>query len=513
MNQSNWLLRTHSNWLIYAFLLVNLSIAVPLAFYLNLRSDEGYTMESSSQDISYAVDQAIHFELQAPFYFGVISVWRNMDDSVFFTRLFSIICILLAAMVIQRVVHRYLPDINPIWIQGVFLLNPVTIYAEVDARGYALVTLLSSLLLLQFYDGYIDEKRDARARIFYAILALIALYTHYYTGFLLAACGLSLLLNRNWISFRNICLDMILPAVGLAFLIPHMGGQYGQKVLQAQRPGPLGMFFFFAETMDRFLIGSEKFEIENMKLRYGVRGLISLLLAVPIILQWRKIPQLFKQHERHILFITVGLFGSFTLIYMIWGAEFTKFKFMIPMLIPLIMSLYVLLSADKRMEIWGGYTLLLFLCAGIALVNYYDPLIKSEDYIGIGTYIEERENEGQPVVVFENVHHMLMEHHYHGVNELYALPFPINFAEPWGHERWVLESEEQVHEVFTQQMGSPDQVWLVTHEQKVVKFVDLHHEYLEDYIAKNYVVESEDLFERNMRVRFLRKKRELSLQE
>ncbi|MEM7658139.1 MAG: hypothetical protein AAF399_18580, partial [Bacteroidota bacterium] len=86
-------------------------------------------------------------------------------------------------------------------------------------------------------------------------------------------------------------------------------------------------------------------------------------------------------------------------------------------------------------------------------------------------------------------------------------------AEPWGHERWVLQSEEQVHQAFTDQMGAPEQVWLVTHEQKVVKFVDLKHEYLENYIAKNYTVESEDTFERNMRVRFLRKKRELSLLE
>jgi hypothetical protein len=511
MDTSTWLLRKQSNWLIYFFLILNLSISVPLAYYLNLRSDEGYTMESTSQDVAYAVDQAIHFELQAPFYFGFMSIWRNLDNSIFFARLFSILCIVLSALVIKRLVLRYMPDINPVWPLAVFLLSPITIYAEVDMRCYALVTLISSLLLLNFYDGYIDEKRDVRARIFYALLAVVALYTHYYTGFLLAANGLSLIANRNWKSFRNILLDMLLPALGLLVLLPNMPGQYQQKVLQAESHGPLGVFYFFFETIDRFLIGSEKFEIENTKIRWGVRVVISLLLALPFALSWRKLPSILTGPNRHIVLIFGGVFACFTAIFLIWGGEFVKFKFMIPMLIPLIMSVFVLLSGNKRIEIWGPFTLLLLLCAGVALKNYYTPVYKSENYIAVAEFIQERENEGQPVVVFENVHHMIMEHHYHGINELYALPFPINYQEPWGHERWVLTSEAQVAEVFEDQLHAPDQVWMVTHEQKKVKFVDLHHEYLESYLEKTYEVEIEEYFERNMRIRFLKKKAALPL--
>ncbi|MEM7368471.1 MAG: glycosyltransferase family 39 protein [Bacteroidota bacterium] len=510
MNTQTWLFAKHTNKLILACILLNLAIAIPFAANLNLRSDEGYAMESSSRDFAYAVDQAIHFELQAPLYFGIISLWRNINDSIFFARLYSILCILGAVFVIKEISLRYIPSINPIWPVAIFLFNPITIYTEVDVRCYAMILLLSSLLLMTFYDGYISDKPRWQSRLAYAILATIALYTHYYAGFLLAANGFALLANRRWIPFRNLCIDMILPAIGLLILLPNMPGQYEQKVLQAEQNGPIGIMMWLFQNLDSFLIASQKFDIENATARWLTRGILSIAAVAPIAYFWRKIPNLLKSENRYILAIASGLLLCYTLIFTIWGKEFVKFKFLAPLLIPLIMSVYVLLSAHKTKLRFVGYTAFLIGCYIFALANYYTPFIKSEDYKGVSAYIQEREQSNQPILVFENVHEMLFQHHYHGENELYALPFPINFDEPWGHERWLLQSEEQVREVFAGLPGDPDTVWLIVHGQRVVKFVDLNHKYLEAYVSKNFQVISEEEFPRNLTVQQLKKRQAIT---
>ncbi|MDX2286248.1 MAG: hypothetical protein NW241_18915 [Bacteroidia bacterium] len=496
-------------YVFYAMLAVNLLIAVPLAMNLNLRSDEGYAMDTTSKDVAYAVHQAIHFELQAPFYFGVMSVWRKLYDSVFFARLFSIIMIVSAAFLLREVAKRYLPQVHYAWLTALYLLNPITIYAEVDVRCYALVHLLSVLLLITLYDGFISEQPRRASQLAYALLALTALYTHYYTGFLLAGGGAILLFHRKWKPLLQYFGWMLIPAAGLAYLSQFMGGQYSQKVLQADSNGLLDAPVYVFDLLDTFLIGTERFEIGSTALRWGVRLLIFAALAAPLLLGWRKLGSLLRQPGSLLPVGLAGMVFCYTVIFMIWGEEFLIFKFLSPMLVPALGTLLLLVHTLGKPRLMAYYVSVLALCYGIGLVNTYTPFMKTDDYIGVGDYLEEQESAGQPVFIFENVHHMLLQHHYQGVNELVALPFPINFDEPWGHERWVLTSEEQVAGVFARY---PDlqSCWLVTHDQQVVKKVNLNHRYLESYISDHFDVVSTRKFPAQLTVRQLKAKPHLS---
>lgn len=90
------------------------------------------------------------------------------------------------------------------------------IWAAVEIRLYAFVILLSALLLLLFYDGYLAEVSRPGARWWYGLVAVLALYTQYYAGYLLVASACVLLLLKRWVALRAYLLSMA--AVGLCFV-------------------------------------------------------------------------------------------------------------------------------------------------------------------------------------------------------------------------------------------------------------------------------------------------------
>ena len=85
----------NQNYLIHLIVCLNLAITVPLAAILNIWTDEAYTLNTTGKNLSYALVQAINFESQAPLYFILLNIWRSVNDSIFWARLFSIICVVL----------------------------------------------------------------------------------------------------------------------------------------------------------------------------------------------------------------------------------------------------------------------------------------------------------------------------------------------------------------------------------------------------------------------------------
>jgi hypothetical protein len=62
---------------VLALVLVNLSVTVPLAASLNIWEDEAFSLNTSGAGVGYAIRQALHFELQPPLYFVLLTLWRN----------------------------------------------------------------------------------------------------------------------------------------------------------------------------------------------------------------------------------------------------------------------------------------------------------------------------------------------------------------------------------------------------------------------------------------------------
>ena len=177
---------------------VNLVITVPLAGILNIWQDEAYTLETTSRGFGYAFTQAIGFEQNAPLYFVVMSVWRHAGDGIFFLRLFSVLCIAGTVLLLPGLARRYVPHVDGVLVAAVVACSPFVVWAAVELRVYALIVLMSALLLRTFFDAFMEENPGKGAAIAYAVCVAVALYTQYYLAFLVAAQGATLLFyNRR----------------------------------------------------------------------------------------------------------------------------------------------------------------------------------------------------------------------------------------------------------------------------------------------------------------------------
>ncbi|HEV2038398.1 MAG TPA: hypothetical protein VGQ96_07315, partial [Candidatus Eremiobacteraceae bacterium] len=200
---------TQSWFLIAGAICLNLAIALPLAKILNTWIDESYTLRTTAAGVSYAIHQAIHFELQPPLYFALLALWRELDHSIFFARLFSVICAALLVYCAAQLSARYAPSLHPAWAAYVVALNPATMWAAEEIRTYALAGLLSGLLLWTFYDGYLSKESTRRARIMHALIAVISFYTQYFLSFVLLGSMLALLLLQRWAALRQYAVAML----------------------------------------------------------------------------------------------------------------------------------------------------------------------------------------------------------------------------------------------------------------------------------------------------------------
>ncbi|MBL8208325.1 MAG: glycosyltransferase family 39 protein [Blastocatellia bacterium] len=207
-------LRADALWLC-PILIIHLCLTLPLAWKLNLWIDEASSLDTSGKSFLYALRQAFTYELQAPLYFGLLNLWRIPSESIFHARLFSVACTSLMLVLVVGIVRRYFPKLHPAWVVALLAVHPFTIWAATEIRVYALVMLLSAVLMRLFFDGFLAVAPQQHSRWGYFGIALLSLYTYYFLGFLLVAQGCALLVQRRWSELRVLVGGVLLVGAGI----------------------------------------------------------------------------------------------------------------------------------------------------------------------------------------------------------------------------------------------------------------------------------------------------------
>ena len=140
-----------------SLIFLHLLIVLPLAYFLNIWADEASTLYTTQHGFMTAFQHAAVNEKQVPLYFWIMSLWRLINDSIFFARLFSIICSLAAIKIFAGLASRFLPSRAAVLTTGFFAFHPFLIWASLEIRVYSLVILLSVLLMRLFFDGFFEE--------------------------------------------------------------------------------------------------------------------------------------------------------------------------------------------------------------------------------------------------------------------------------------------------------------------------------------------------------------------
>lgn len=497
---------------ILILIVLHLAIVLPLAYFLNIWMDEASTLHTTERGISYAFQNAAADEKQAPLYFYILSLWRTLNHSIFFARLFAVLCGVFSIKLFFDVARRFFDENETKFLTAVFALYPVLIWTSLEIRVYALVILLTILLLKLFFETYFEtEKISAVQRrkleIIYIVLAVFALYTNYYLGFILVGNFCALIADKKFKRAKTYFWQML---VGGVFLLPlaliikqqfaaNTGG-FQDKISFYE-----GIRIVWGHLLNFvFPIGFPP--LENAKIIYFIR--IWLVRLGIVILIFAVVKNKFRAllDERILIFgaITGAVSLLFLGFYFVVGSDYVAARHAIPLFVPLILLAASVFINFLPRRSWILFAFIFACLFSFSIYSRYAPLAKRGDWIRVARFVEANEKPNQPIIIFQNFDALSLPYYYHGVNKI--LPDKNFFA--WSNEASLTSEDalkKQTDFVVSQIPPDAPEIWLATEEICQKEETKAACRPLENFIEVNYTtLLTQDFYDE--RVRLLRKK-------
>lgn len=483
-----------------AIAFLHLVFTLFLSFKLNVWVDEAFSLHTTDRGLSFALNQALNFELQAPLYFLLLSLWRKFDSSIFFARIFSVVCVLVAIKLVASLANRLWKEMHPGWIVAAVAFNPLTIYVAVDIRPYALILLLTVALLVAFYDGYLVEtRRTRRAQICYVVLAIAALYTQYYLGFLLLANACALLVLRRRRPLVEYLIAMVIVAVGFAPMLPFIRRQMSAHTAPMQvRETWLEAFAFVGWRLKDYLlpVGWDwMLVVRSWVFR------ICYVATVWIVISRRRnlAPQTIA-----IWTITATVALLFVITARASGEKLLLIRHTTVMFLPVVLLAFSIAQLSGRKIVLVVWALLMLSLSLSFLYVRYKPMAKDGDWQRVSSYLESVEGPEQAILVFHAGAALPLARHYRGRNMLVPIPRENTF-ERFDFHDYVLRDEREILAALERTPGDDRVIWLVTDGNCEFGDINYNCATLEEFVNKYYSTEDTWQFHGSV-VRRLRKK-------
>lgn len=509
--------KTREQKFLFILIFAHLAVALPLAFYLNIWVDEASTLYTTQNGFFRAFNNLFNDEKQAPLYFLLMSLWRKINDSVFFARLFSMIWSALAIKVFFDLAREIWQDKTAFFVTAFFALHPFLFWASLEIRLYSLIILISTLLLKFFYQGFLN-RRDAetqrKTQIFYVITSIAALYTNYYLGFLLVGCLVALIVLRRWKEAKSYFLQMLMVGLAILPLLWIIGQQFSVRSVhfQAERWLAEGLSVFWNHFLT-FVLPTEIFPSEEVSVFSIVRIWIIRIavLAILIITIKNKGKNL---DEKVFAFgaISAVIVAFLLFVYFQLGHGYVEIRHAAVFFVPFVLfvaSIFAGILPQRRRDAEEkkiNYLVVPFigLCAiffSYSLFTLYPNLAKRGDWARVAAFIEQRETPHQPVILFQTYDAIALPYHYKGTNRI--LPDEKFFAFDLEDEPGSAGSfRSQIDFVISKIPREAQEIWLLTNEKCAAKEAC---QPLENFIGANYTIVEEKNFYKE-KVRLLRRK-------
>jgi 4-amino-4-deoxy-L-arabinose transferase-like glycosyltransferase len=492
---------------------LHLAVCLPLAFYLNIWVDEASTLYTTQDGFFRAFGNLFEQEKQAPLYFLAMSLWRKLSDSIFFARLFSIICSVLAIKVVFDAAREMWRDKTAYFVAAFFALHPFLFWASLEIRLYSLVILLSALLLKFFYRGYLNNKDAAtkRPQIYFVLTALAALYTNYYLGFLLVGCFVALLVSRRRTLAKSYFMQMLFVSLAILPLLWIVQQQFSVRVFhfQAERTLTEGLSVFWNHFLT-FVLPTEIFPSDEASVFSIVRIWIVriAILAFLIISVKNRGKNLDEKVFAFgaILCVTVAFL---LFVYFQLGHGYVEIRHAAVFFVPFVLFVFSIISPQRRGDAEEkkiNYSTIPPVILGAIFFSYslftlYPNLAKRGDWARVAEFIEKNEKPNQPVILFQVYDAIALPFHYKGANRI--LPDEKFFAFDLEDKTGSASSfRGQIDFVISEIPPDAEEIWLLTNEKCAAKEAC---QPLENFVRENYTIIEERNFYKE-RVRLLRRK-------
>ncbi|HXN08446.1 MAG TPA: hypothetical protein VN860_02160 [Candidatus Acidoferrales bacterium] len=487
---------------IFAILGAHLVLTVWLSAVLNIWVDESYTLHTTSLSVAETARHALTWEVQPPLYFVLINLWRHLGGGIFFVRLFSVIAVALGVYIAGLVASAYVSDRYRLWVMAALAFNPFVVGSAVEARVYGLVFLWSALLMWLFYLGYLRPGGTVSSRIGFAIVAAAALFTQYYTGFLLPGCAAILVLQRRWRELGVFVGWMAL--VGLSFIPAALYVRSEISTNAVNFANPSGFFGNLIHAAQILTLDQLPVDWAGYTARHLVYVVVAILI---VIILWRSDKVSLKELAATagtMLVVAVILFvAAVTLAHMPISSHYLD-AFHLPAFIVLFGFVGSLRSiAGQRAIVIAAMALVVTNLLSVA--NDYRALANYGDWSRVAAFISARESNHQRIVVFDAQSALPLAYYYRGRNPIVPLPHAMQFDRYDLHDV-ALHSESEVTEALGYTPRASTELWLVTSDACRRVPVNFRCELLDDFVARNYETKLDQHFY-GTRVRLLHEKK------
>jgi hypothetical protein len=500
-------------WLLFVIACF-LAVTVPLAIALPAWLDEAYSLRTSSRGVWGALKGGMFFELQAPAYFGLLSLWRKMGSSPEFARMLSVLLGAASLVVCARISRLLFPKIPEACLPALVASHPLFLFASLEIRVYATAILLSAVLVELYVRAFLEDEEGKRGLAAFALVATIAIYTQYYLGFLLASFFPALLLLR-----RGRAMGRYLLAMGIAgllctpflFILPAQLAQNKTLVLAAVPALERRELFGFLTSHHDLILLPWMTPIFSKLPFPGVgRPLYWLFRLAPwglaLIMLLRRPP--IQAGRRGAPFPGLIVFGCSLLA--LTGLGMLGSKHLVSE-----SRYWTILVVPGMVALLGPFALcgrrtaiavsLFFVCSNsfVAWGQYRAPT-KFGDGKRIARYIMESESPGQPIVVFPSSEALVLEAAYRGVNPLIPLPFPQPF-DRFDIRNLIVPSEASVEETVGRHVSRPEFLWLVIEDLDEASGYPLNRKHVVRFFERSFLMMTEKVFDTGVTVRLYRR--------
>lgn len=495
-----WIQFTHNvNFIVLLIIGLNLCITLPLAASLNIWIDEAFSLNTTSKDLGYAISHAINFEGQPPLYFAILNLWRILNDSIVFARIFSILCICLTIYTTAVFSRRYLKDIHPGLIAAVVAFHPFSIWAAIEIRMYALAILISALLLLFFFDGYLADNPNRRARLFYGLCAIAGIYTNYLLACLFISHALTLLFFKRWRIFYYYIVTMAWVGVFLLpiLLILFFHVTRLQGILTGYSDSLVDSFTATIKIVIVYILGIDN----NFQVPLVIKVLkyVFPVILILIALTYRR----FITFEQTALF-TIALTSVVILAIVLYVMKSVHnvARYSYPIFLVEQVSLLSLLSivrGNVKQKILIGFTGIFLSVSLWSIWSTYSLSAKSGDWKRVSSYIMAREKPAQTILVFPQLSILPLSYYYSGINKMLPIPRAMG-EESFNLQTIVLRGEQEIIAALSQVPGTHQQLWLVSDLKQVIPSykrqkcdvlkIDFNCHILANFIDKYYSIKT-----------------------
>ena len=504
--------------IIFAFALFHALIAIFPAYYLNIWADEASTLHTTQNGFFFALQNAFSIERQAPLYFWFLSLWRDISDSVFFARLFSIICSAVAVFLFFRLARKISNEKSAVFMTAFFAFHPYLFWASLEIRLYSLIILISILILDLFFDIFLQNEKSEHLRrkeILFVAVSTVALYANYYLGFLLVGCFFALLVLRKLKEAKKYLFLMF--AVGLFFLplFLAMKSQLANNASGYQVEKSLGeglrLFWNYFLT---FVLPTELFPLsmtESSTISFVRLWIVRLAILAAIVLLIKK-RKIFDEKTLAFGTICAVIAGFMLAAYFALGPIYVAIRHAAILFAPVLFSVFAVAKAilpetQTENKSFVKNFVPVFLSILIAsffvysLYSLYPNFAKRGDWAKVASFIEANEKPSQPIIIFPNYDALSLPVYYKGANKI----FPDDNFVVWDFEaapESELSAKRQTDFVISEIPTDASEIWLLTDQSCEI---GEQCRPLENFVEANYTTIETKYFYLE-KVRLLRKK-------